>query len=53
MPGAPGLSGVPYAGRAFGNVGYGRETATRRGTASVRVIDLREDEFRQTGFRSP
>jgi type II secretory pathway component GspD/PulD (secretin) len=51
--GAPGLSNVPYAGRAFGNVGVSRDTVIRRGTVTVRIIDLREEEYRQTGFRSP
>jgi hypothetical protein len=44
---------VPYVGRGFRNVAYGRSIVTGRVTASVRIIDLREEEFRQTGFRSP
>lgn len=51
--GAPVLGKVPYLGRGFRNVGYGRSLGTRRVGVSVRVIDLREEEFRQTGFRSP
>jgi general secretion pathway protein D len=51
--GVPGLGGVPYVGRGFRNVAYGRSIVTGRVTASVRIIDLREEEFRQTGFRSP
>jgi type II secretory pathway component GspD/PulD (secretin) len=51
--GAPILGKVPYVDRAFRNTSYGRHIATSRVTASVRIIDLREEEFRQTGFRSP
>jgi Flp pilus assembly secretin CpaC len=50
--GVPGVGGVPYLGRGFRNVGYGRSTATARVSASVRIIDLHEEEFRQTGVRS-
>lgn len=50
--GAPVLSKTPYLGRGFGNVGYGRSSSTRKTSVTVRVIDLREEEFRQTGFRS-
>src|SRR5262249_40523510 len=49
--GAPILGQVPSAGRGFRNVGYGREVVSGRVTASVRIIDLREEEFRQTGVR--
>jgi hypothetical protein len=49
----PVLGRLPVAGRGFRNVGYGRSALSGRVTASVRVIDLREEEFRQTGFRSP
>ncbi len=49
--GVPGIGKVPYAGRGFGNVGYGREAAVGRVGASVRIIDIREEEFRQTGVR--
>jgi type II secretory pathway component GspD/PulD (secretin) len=51
--GPPGLSGVPYLNRAVRNVAYGRRTVARRVYASVRIIDLREEEYRQTGYRSP
>jgi hypothetical protein len=49
--GPPGLGKLPYAGRGFRNIGYGRSTVNVRGTVSVRVIDLREEEYRQTGYR--
>jgi hypothetical protein len=51
--GAPGLGKLPYAGRAVRNTGYGRRAVYTRGSVRVRVIDLREEEYRQTGFRSP
>ncbi len=51
--GAPVVGKLPLLGRGFRNVGYGRETVTGRVSASVRVIDLREEEYRQTGYRSP
>jgi Flp pilus assembly secretin CpaC len=50
--GVPVLGRVPYGSRGFRNVGYGRTAVSRRVIASVRVIDLREEEFRQTGVRS-
>jgi type II secretory pathway component GspD/PulD (secretin) len=50
--GAPVLGRGPYVGRGFRNVGYGRTTVSSRGTVSVRIINLREEEFRQTGVRS-
>jgi Flp pilus assembly secretin CpaC len=50
--GVPGLSKVPYLGRGFRNVGYGRTTTYRRVRVAVRVIDLREEEYRQTGVDS-
>jgi type II secretory pathway component GspD/PulD (secretin) len=50
--GPPLLGKVPYLGRLFRNVGNGRQIRTRRVIVSVRVIDLREEEFRQTGMRS-
>jgi hypothetical protein len=49
--GVPGLSRVPYLGRGFRNVGYGRSVISRRVSVSVRVIDLHEEEYRQTGVR--
>jgi hypothetical protein len=51
--GAPMLGKVPYGDRGVRNVGYGRHIATRGVSVSARIIDLREEEFRQTGFRSP
>ncbi len=51
--GAPVLGKVPYLGRGFRNTASGRDTVSSRVSASVRIIDLREEEYRQTGFRSP
>jgi type II secretory pathway component GspD/PulD (secretin) len=48
--GAPVLGKTPCVGRGFRNVGYGRTVTSVRVTASVRVIDLREEEYRQTGY---
>jgi hypothetical protein len=39
-------------GRGFRNVGYGRSVTSGRISISARIIDLREEEFRQTGVRS-
>jgi Flp pilus assembly secretin CpaC len=50
--GAPVLGKVPYLGRGFRNVGYGRRVVSRRVVISARVIDLREEEYRQTGVSS-
>ncbi|HKB37550.1 MAG TPA: hypothetical protein VKD72_13970 [Gemmataceae bacterium] len=50
--GAPGLGNVPYAGRGFRNVGYGRDATATRVIAGVRIINLYEEEERQTGVRS-
>jgi len=50
--GVPGLGKIPYLGRGFRNVGSGRTAVYRRVSVSVRVIDLREEEYRQTGVRS-
>jgi type II secretory pathway component GspD/PulD (secretin) len=50
--GVPGIGKVPYVGRPFGNVGYGRAANVGRVNAAVRIIDIREEEFRQTGVRS-
>ena len=44
--------GAPGLGRGFRNVGYGRSAAGSRVSVRVRVIDLREEEYRQTGYRS-
>jgi type II secretory pathway component GspD/PulD (secretin) len=51
--GPPILGKLPYVGRGVRNVGYGQDVSAVRVTASVRVIDLREEEYRQTGYRSP
>jgi type II secretory pathway component GspD/PulD (secretin) len=51
--GAPLLGRAPLVGRGFRNVGYGRSAVYRRVRVHGRVLDLREEEFRQTGFRSP
>ena len=51
--GPPGLGRLPYISRGPRNVGYGRSAVSGRVTASVRIIDLREEEYRQTGYRSP
>jgi general secretion pathway protein D len=51
--GAPGLGKVPYLSRGYRNTAYGRRTTSRRVNVRVRIIDLREEEYRQTGYRSP
>lgn len=51
--GTPGLGKIPVVGRGFRNVGYGRSISTTSIRAGVRIINLRDEEFRQTGFRSP
>jgi general secretion pathway protein D len=50
--GTPGLGRVPFSGRGFRNVSSGRTAVSGRVTARVRIIDLREEEYRQTGVRS-
>jgi type II secretory pathway component GspD/PulD (secretin) len=50
--GTPGLGRVPYVGRGFRNVGYGRSAVSGRVGVSVRIISLEEEEYRQTGVRS-
>jgi type II secretory pathway component GspD/PulD (secretin) len=50
--GAPVLGKTPYLGRGFRTVGYGRDVTSTRVIASVRVIDLYEEELRQTGVDS-
>lgn len=47
--GAPILGKVPYVNRPFRNVGYGRDVIRQTISARVRIIDLREEEYRQTG----
>jgi hypothetical protein len=44
---------LPLVGRGFRNIGYGRSVRSSRVTVGVRIISLREEEERQTGFRSP
>ncbi len=51
--GAPVLGKVPGLGRGTRNVGYGRTTTSQRVGVKVRIIDLREEEERQTGYRRP
>jgi hypothetical protein len=51
--GSPVLGKVPSVNRGARNVGYGRTLSSGKVTVRARVIDLREEEFRQTGFRSP
>jgi hypothetical protein len=50
--GPPVLGKLPYADRAFRNVGYGRSMLSSRVVVGVRVIDLEEEEYLQTGVRS-
>jgi general secretion pathway protein D len=50
--GVPALGRIPYLGRGFRNVGYGRTMSSARVIVSVRIIDIREEEYRQTGVRS-
>jgi general secretion pathway protein D len=50
--GTPGLGKLPYVGRGFRNVGSGRQTTSTRVNVRARIIDLREEEERQTGVRS-
>jgi type II secretory pathway component GspD/PulD (secretin) len=50
--GVPGLGKLPVGGRGFRNIGYGRSVSSTRASIRVRVIDLREEEYRQTGYRS-
>jgi hypothetical protein len=49
--GVPGLGKVPYAGRAFNNVGSGRSVGRTTVSVKVRVISLAEEEERQTGVK--
>ncbi len=50
--GPPVLGRVPGLGRGFHNAGYGRSVVSGKVTASVRIISLYEEEYRQTGVRS-
>jgi len=49
--GPPGLSGIPYVSRLFRNTGYSRLVSRSSISASVRIIDLHEEEerFLQSG----
>lgn len=49
--GAPVAGKVPGLDRGFTNVGYGRTLGVTRTTASVRIINLADEEYRQTGYR--
>jgi hypothetical protein len=49
--GVPGLGQLPYIGRGFRNVGTGRSTLSVRVGIGARIIDLEEEEERQTGER--
>ena len=49
--GTPGLGKLP--GRGPRNTSYGRSAVSGKVSATVRIIDMREEEFRQTGVRSP
>jgi hypothetical protein len=51
--GPPGLSNVPYVSRLFKNVGYSRRVSRTSISASVRIIDLHEEEelFLRSGGR--
>jgi type II secretory pathway component GspD/PulD (secretin) len=51
--GGPIVGKAPYASRGLRNVGYGRRSVSGRAVVSVRIIDLREEEYRQTGYRRP
>jgi hypothetical protein len=51
--GAPIVGKMPYLGRTVRNVGFGRTIVKGKVIGSVRIIDLREEEYRQTGVRSP
>jgi len=50
--GAPVLGKTPYLSRVFRNTGYGRTVVSGKVVVSVRVINLEEEEYRQTGYRS-
>jgi general secretion pathway protein D len=50
--GAPILGKLPYVGRGFRSTNYGRDVSAIRVTATVRIIDIYEEEYRQTGVRS-
>jgi hypothetical protein len=49
--GAPLVGRVPYLGRGFRNIGYGRSALSTTVSVRVRVIRLADEEERQTGVR--
>jgi hypothetical protein len=49
--GAPVLGKTPLLSRGFRNVGYGRDVRSTTVSVRVRVINLAEEEERQTGVR--
>jgi len=49
--GAPGLGKTPYLGRGFRNVGSGRSVGRTTASVRVRIINLAEEEERQTGVK--
>lgn len=48
--GVPMLDKLPGVGRLFKNRGIGRDVGVSQMTISPRIIDLEEEELRQTGF---
>jgi hypothetical protein len=50
--GPPVLGKLPYADRAFRNVGYGCSMLSTRVVVGARIINLEEEEYLQTGVRS-
>lgn len=50
--GTPGIGKLPYVGRLNRNVGVGHQVQSVQSSATIRVIDLAEEEYRQTGVRS-
>ena len=50
--GTPGPGKLPYVGRGFRNSASGRQAVSGRVNVRARIIDLREEEYRQTGVRS-
>jgi Flp pilus assembly secretin CpaC len=49
--GVPGVGKVPYLDRGFRNVGAGRDVRRTTLSVRVRIINLAEEEERQTGVR--
>lgn len=50
--GVPVLGKTPVAGRPFNNGSFGRTTEGTWARVFVRIIDLQEEELRQTGYSS-